>query len=130
MNNNPNILVIDDDPLVREVIEQFLGSSGYNYRSAADGVAGLDMVNADPPDLVITDILMPKKEGMETIMEIRKAYPDIKIIAISGQGWSGAVSYLDMAQKLGANAALAKPFSKADLLEKIVEVMIDDSEAP
>jgi len=92
------------------------------------GFLGLDMVNSDPPDLVITDILMPKKEGMETIMDIRKAYPDIKIIAISGQGWSGAVSYLDMSQKLGANAALPKPFSKADLLEKIAEVLIGDSE--
>jgi len=89
MNNNPNILVIDDDPLVREVIEQFLGSSGYNYRSAADGVAGLDMVNADPPDLVITDILMPKKEGMETIMRSAKLIRILKSLPYPGKAGRG-----------------------------------------
>lgn len=117
------ILVIDDDELVRDTICNFLLASGYEVESAEDGDQGLKLLEANPPDLVVTDILMPGKEGMETIMEIRRGGNDVKIVAISGQNWHKDISYLDLAKQLGANATLPKPFSRTELLTVIEELL-------
>ncbi|MCK5042185.1 MAG: response regulator [Sphingomonadales bacterium] len=118
-----NIVVIDDDDLVCETIVSFLEIAGHNVSSANDGDKGIEIIKDTKPNLVITDIVMPTKEGMETIIDIKKFNSDTKIIAISGQGWSSGVSYLEMAERLGANATISKPFTRQDLMDTVAEVM-------
>ena len=86
---------------------------------AVDGLEALTLGDSGQVEIIISDILMPGKEGIETIMYIRRIDPGVKIIAISGHGWSGPVSYLDMAKQLGADSALSKPFSKSELLQTV-----------
>ncbi len=117
------VLVVDDDALVRETIMNFMSTAGFEVDGASDGTVGVASYSEKKHDLVITDILMPGKEGIETIMDIRQINPNVKIIAISGQGWSGPVSYLDLAKQLGADSALSKPFSKSELLQTVGTVM-------
>ncbi len=96
-----------------------LEAAGYEVVQAEDGQHGVQQFLESPVDLVVTDILMPFKEGIETILEIRQRSPEVRIIAMTGGGSIGALPILDAAQQLGADAVLSKPFSKADLLEKI-----------
>lgn len=110
------ILVIDDDEVVRMVIVRVLERHGYRVVSAEDGRRGLAVFHAEKPDLVITDMIMPEREGIETIREICRERPDAKIIAISGGGRIGSADFLAMAMKLGATDVLAKPFEPAQLL--------------
>jgi DNA-binding response OmpR family regulator len=109
------ILVIDDDDSVRESILLVLSASGFSVVGARNGWEGTRLLQGNPATLVITDILMPEKEGIEIIREIRAQAPETPIIAISGAG-GGAADYLRMARAFGANAVLAKPFEPADLL--------------
>lgn len=113
------ILVIDDDAGVRGTIVRILERKGYQTLVAADGARGLSMCRREPPDLVITDIIMPEKEGLETIREIRKERSDIKVLAISGGGRLGNIDYLAIAGMLGADAVLPKPFAPTELLEVV-----------
>ena len=118
-----NILIIDDDIFLRELIKDILIDYPVNIFEAGNGDQGLDILKQEPIHLVITDIIMPEKEGLESIIEIIQKYPGIKILAISGGGSSGSEQYLDMASNLGAHATLAKPFGKDDLLEKLNELI-------
>src|SRR5258708_20407452 len=113
------ILVIDDDAIVRETIIQILEDRGYQVVSAEDGKRGLASFRGEKPDLVITDIIMPEKEGIQTITEIRRERPDAKVIAISGGGRIGNTDFLKIAQKLGASDAIAKPFDPDDFLNRV-----------
>ena len=110
------ILVIDDDDEVRDFLTRLLKRRNYSVVCATNGEAGLAALAADGVALVITDIVMPDMEGLETIKRIRRSRPDIPIIAISGGG-SSQLDYLKFARRLGADAALAKPFDPAELLE-------------
>jgi CheY-like chemotaxis protein len=112
-------LVIDDDDLVRGTIAAMLESAGYLVVQAEDGQQGVQLFQQHPIDLVVTDILMPSKEGIETIVEIRQRNREVRIIAVSGGGAIGATPVLDAARQLGADDVLSKPFSKAELLVKI-----------
>ena len=103
------ILVIDDNVVVRNTIIQMLESEGYAVVSAEDGRRGLSVFRSERPDLVITDIIMPEKEGIETIRDIRSEAPDTKIIAISGGGRMGNTDFLKIARQLGASDVIAKP---------------------
>jgi CheY-like chemotaxis protein len=114
-----NILVIEDDALARETVVDILKDDGHNVVSAENGAVGLKKFRAARPDLIVTDIIMPQKEGIETILEIRQEYPDAKILAISGGGRIGHTDFLQIAVKLGANGALAKPFSPEELLSAV-----------
>jgi CheY-like chemotaxis protein len=105
----PKILVIDDNVVVRNTLVQILESEGYEVVSAEDGRRGLTVYRSEKPDLVITDIIMPEKEGIETIRDIRGLSPDAKIIAISGGGRIGSTDFLKIARQLGASDVLAKP---------------------
>jgi two-component system chemotaxis response regulator CheY len=96
------ILVIDDDAIVRMTVEHILRDAGYEVLTAENGLRGMAVFCSQQPDLVITDILMPEQEGIQTIAEMRKAKPDAKIIAISGGGHGGKVDFLSMARALGA----------------------------
>lgn len=104
------ILVIEDDWLTLKAIKLILDGEGYEVVMAQDGVQGLELYSQSHFDLVITDILMPNKNGIEMISQIRKDRKDIPILAISGAGQNGVISYLSMAELVGANETLAKPF--------------------
>ncbi len=110
------ILLIDDDPLVAFTVERMLQSGGYEVVRAPDGEKGIKLLKERKVDLVITDIIMPVKEGIETIGEIREHDPLLPVIAVSGGGQGAGGSYLRMAQALGATEVLAKPFEQDELL--------------
>jgi two-component system, chemotaxis family, chemotaxis protein CheY len=119
------ILVIDDDPLMRSSLRTVLEGKGYAVDTLPDGRRAPAMVEQTRPDAVITDIVMPESEGIETIVAIRAVAPDLPIIAISGGGQILEAEFLDMALQLGATAALRKPFELAQLmatLERLLQV--------
>jgi DNA-binding NtrC family response regulator len=116
-----HILVIDDDDALREVVTMALEQKGHRVTAAENGKVGVARFQTDPADVVLTDILMPEQEGVETIMQLRKRYPELKIIAMSGGGPRSAV-YLQICARLGART-LAKPFSITDLDQAIAEVI-------
>jgi DNA-binding response OmpR family regulator len=118
------ILLVDDDAAVRDSIAVVLSNAGYTVDQAANGVDGMRLLRQHAPDLVITDILMPQKEGIEIIREIRSLAAATPIIAISGGG-GGQADYLKMAQAFGANAALSKPFDPAALLALVERLSSD-----
>jgi two-component system, chemotaxis family, chemotaxis protein CheY len=115
-----SIVIIDDDPVLRGTIRKILERAGHEVREAENGVAGMRLVAAEVPDLVVTDLLMPEKEGIETILELSDGYPDVRILAISGAGGPGEEDGPLMdAQRFGAHGALPKPFSVDSLLEAV-----------
>ncbi len=113
------ILVIDDDASVREVVSEMLRLEGHDVAIAENGREGIPMLARGQFDLVITDLIMPEKEGIETISEIRRTDKTIPIIAISGGGRLGPGDYLETARYIGADATLAKPFARQELLSTI-----------
>jgi CheY-like chemotaxis protein len=113
------ILVIDDNMVVRNTIVQILESEGYEVVSAEDGRRGLFVFRSEKPDLVVTDIIMPEKEGIETIRDIRSEVPDAKIIAISGGGRIGNTDFLKIARQLGASDIVAKPLDPDHFLDVV-----------
>lgn len=116
-----SILVIDDDDEVRSVLAIMLDRAGYEVQTARDGNEGIEKYRAHPSDLVITDIVMPEKEGIETITELRRDFPDAKIIAMSGGGKLLAGTYLDMARAFGVSHTFTKPVSQEELLSAVHE---------
>ena len=104
------ILIIEDEPQMRRMIEQVLARAGHEVLVASNGRAGLDLFREEAPDLVITDILMPEVDGLEIIRSLRREFPQLKIIAMSGGGATGKLQYLPEARKFGADTALSKPF--------------------
>ena len=118
-----NILVIEDNENMLRMLLDLLNRSGYNVLSAIDGVAGLKTYRTAKPDLVITDIIMPDKEGLEVIMDLVKETPRPKIIAMSGGGMMEPRTYLSLAEKLGADEIIQKPFRPAELLALIEKLI-------
>lgn len=116
------ILIIEDDDSFREILQDKLEQAGYEVTGAPDGKAGLRLYREAPSDVVITDIFMPEKEGLETISELKHSFPDVKIIAMSGGGMMGAHECLHMAKKLGACKALTKPFELREMLVDVEEL--------
>jgi CheY-like chemotaxis protein len=111
------ILLIDDEPSVRRTIHQMLERAGHDVVEAGDGIEGLRLSRSARPELVITDLLMPGKEGIETIRDLRRETPALPILVISGN--AEAALYLEIATLLGARASLAKPFRSAELLAAV-----------
>lgn len=106
------ILVIDDDELVRILLKETLQAEGHSVDTAENGLSGIAMIKSKHYDLLITDIVMPDKDGLETIMSVRKIEPSMKIIAMSGGGnWLAPDKCLSISKRLGASRALAKPIS-------------------
>jgi len=114
-----NILVIDDDNDFRKMLCARLEKSGYEVDGVENGKKGVKCYQKKPVNLVITDIIMPEKEGMETILELRKINPSVKIIAISGGGRSVPEDYLNIAEYFGAVKSFKKPFDMADFIKTI-----------
>ncbi len=119
----PHIIVVDDDDDFRETIMGLLARAGYTVTGAINGNDGLTKCLDIRPDLVVTDIIMPDREGLELIMDMKKKLPDTPIIAVSGGGRQSPESYLPLAEKFGADCTLTKPFPKKDLL-KAAEVLL------
>jgi DNA-binding NtrC family response regulator len=117
------ILVIEDDNAFRTVLVTMLERAGYEVLQAENGNEALRHCQNSNPDLVLTDIIMPDKEGLETIQELLNLRPNMKIIAMSGGGRFGPNSYLPLAEKLGAKKTLQKPFMRDELLSSIIEVL-------
>lgn len=122
------VLVIDDEADIRRLLAAGLGSDGHTVFEAADGVEGVALLGLHPVDVVITDILMPNKEGIETIIELRKTRPGLKIVAMSGGGIMSGSDALRVARSLGAHATLRKPFRIADL-RRVVSACLEDEPA-
>mgnify|MGYP001070883478 CR=1 FL=1 len=110
------ILVIDDDIQILRLCKAFLEREGHTAFQATTGDAGIRVCDNKPIDLVITDIIMPDKDGLETISEIRARFPEIRIVAMSGGGRLGPDNYLPLAKKFGAVRVLSKPFTRDELL--------------
>jgi CheY-like chemotaxis protein len=117
------ILVIDDDANMRGSLAQTLERLGHQASVSPDGKEGIASAAAHPPDLVITDLIMPEKEGLETIMELRQRHPRIKIIAMSGGGRLSNEDYLHLAKRFGATVALAKPFTREELKAALAQAL-------
>jgi len=113
------ILVIEDNPIVRSTVGRILQAGGYEVISANDGLQGVAAFRKEQPDLVVTDIIMPEQEGIETIRQILSDRPNAKIIAISGGGRIGNTDFLQIARKVGATEVLPKPFDPDDLLQLV-----------
>lgn len=118
-----SILVIDDDKLMCLALAKILISAGYNVVQASDGEEGLKLYRTQDFDLVITDLIMPDKEGIQIIRELRKENNRIRIIAMSAGGRGGATDYLKWARLMGAKQCLSKPIKREDLLEAVQSVL-------
>ncbi|MCP4004202.1 MAG: response regulator [bacterium] len=114
------ILVVDDDAQIRGVIRGMLETMGHEVHEVSDGMHATVAYREKPADLVITDIYMPDKEGLELILELRTEFPDVKIVAVSGGGGAFDLEPLETAQNLGVCATLNKPF-RSEELGKLVE---------
>lgn len=119
----PRILVIDDEESILEVLRICFSREGFDVEVALDGGEGLAIHRACPVDVVLTDILMPHKEGFETIRELRAEFPDLKIAAMSGGGLNASDMYLDLAKAFGADKIFSKPFELSLLKEGIQELL-------
>jgi CheY-like chemotaxis protein len=118
-----SILLVDDDNQFRTMLSEALSGEGYQMQEASDGRQAIKLYASQPTDLVITDLVMQGKEGLETIVEMKRLYPGVKIIAISGGGRGSSQDYLKMAEAFGARRVLAKPFSHRQILEAINQVL-------
>lgn len=117
------ILVIDDNTLTRHMLRQAFERAGYEVLEAPDGRVGVQVYRTMPADIVITDILMPEQEGLETIRELQRDFPSVKIIAISGGGQVGDYDFLATAKHLGACHAFQKPFVLREMLSVVHETL-------
>jgi YesN/AraC family two-component response regulator len=117
------ILIIDDEEQIRQYLQRILEKEGHEVVDAPDGAVGTKLYREKPADVVILDILMPEKEGLETIIELKRDYPDTKIIAISGGGRGGKLDFLKIAQKLGALRTLNKPFTRKEIINTVQELL-------
>ena len=118
------ILIVDDDQSINRMVKKILEMESHVVFTAFNGQEAINILNKTPDiQLIITDIIMPEKEGLETIMEIRKKFDDKKILAISGGGKLKAEGYLKLAKQLGADDILAKPFDGDELLSIIEKIV-------
>jgi len=114
-----SILIVDDEPGIRELLTMILEAAGHSVVVAEDGMEAPKVMASRAIDVVITDLLMPERDGLEFITEIRAKYPKVKIVAMSGGGHIARDSYLRIARNFGAHHLLEKPFSQAGVLEAI-----------
>jgi CheY-like chemotaxis protein len=116
----PSVLVVDDEDQLRRLIREILEQAGYQVTEARDGKEAVLQYRLAPADVVIMDILMPEQDGLETTSTLRREFPNVKIIAITGSSeMIGILSFLDVAKMLGAHRALQKPFEMQTLLDTV-----------
>lgn len=117
------ILIIDDNAPTRDILRQALERAGYEVVEASDGRVGIEHQRTLPAEVIITDILMPEQEGFETIRELRRDFPTTGIIAMSGGGQIGCDTLLAIAERLGAQRVLEKPFGLRDMLDAVHQLL-------
>ncbi len=117
------ILIIDDEEQVRTMLARMLRQAGYEVIEAEDGKVGSALFRAEPVDLIITDILMPEKDGLEVMREMTKEFPTVKIFAFTGGGTTGRLNLLPAAEHMGAIRTFKKPFGRSELLTAVEEVI-------
>ncbi len=116
------ILVVDDNNDIRKMLRLMLEVEGYSVQDAASGDTAVQIIRTTPVDVVITDLIMPNIDGLEIIMELRKNYPGIRIIAITAGGRIGPFTYLDLTTKLGAALPYTKPFDQKEIVRAVREL--------
>ncbi len=116
------ILVVDDDDMFRSMLSETLRSSGYEVIEAENGKIAMKIVHEQRLDLVVTDLIMPDQEGIETIKEIKRFYPEMKIIAVSGGMRSGTMDFLPIAEYMGASRSFSKPIDRKAFLAAVAEL--------
>lgn len=125
MTIKQKILVVDDDKEFLSLLEEFLVSRGYEVMTSLDGDDAQKRFPEFMPDIVVTDIVMPGVDGIELLLNLRKVNPEVRIITMSGGNAGHASTYLKMADNLGANVILYKPFKLSELLEQINKLEAD-----
>lgn len=121
------VLIVDDHDDLRSMLCRALEERGHEVHGAQDGAVALKLLDRHSVDVVVTDLVMPEKEGIETIMSVRKQHPHIRILAISGGHQTrNATPYLELAARLGAHGTLEKPFTIEELAGKILSVLPAD----
>ena len=123
------ILIIDDESQIRSMLRLMLERVGYEVAEAPDGIEGIRKYRENPADLIITDLIMPNKDGIGMIIDLKKEFPKVKIIAMSGGGVNRPEGYLDGAKKLGASRTLTKPIDRDEMLKAVKETL-NDTTAP
>ncbi len=124
------ILLIDDNEAFRRPLAEVLKRAGYEVHTAPEGATALKLFRQQPFDLVITDLIMPGMEGVETILELRRLAPAVKLIAMSGGGRLGPQDYLPIAKRLGANETLVKPFQAPVILGLVASLLAATAPTP
>jgi len=124
MLSGKSVLVIDDEPGIRMLAVRALKGADCTAYEAANGNEGLRILENNAMDLAVVDIIMPEKEGVETIIEIKRRWPDLKVIAISGGGRIGPNVLLELAQGLGADAAIRKPLNFRLLIAQVEALLL------
>lgn len=119
----PQILIIDDDPDIRRLLRAALERGGHSVLEAADGATGVRAWRASRPDLVITDLQMPGKDGLDTLFELVNLDAGVKVIAMTGGNWREAVDRLHDARLFGALRTVAKPFTLSEMVRVVGEVL-------
>lgn len=118
------ILIIDDEEMFRQMLRQMLEMAGYEVVEASEGGEAIGLFRKQPADLVITDIFMPEKEGIATIQEMKKEFPKLKMIAVSGGGNKRCgFEYLQFAESVGADCTLSKPFERQEILDAVEKLL-------
>lgn len=118
-----NVILAEDDDLVRYALVRLMTEDGYAVHEARDGKEAEALLSKVSADILITDIIMPGQEGIETVISVRASHPDLPIIAISGGGRTQNIGHLDSARELGADKVLAKPFPDDVFLATIKELI-------
>ncbi len=117
------IIVIDDEPYILLMLKKMLEKEGHQVEMATNGVEGINLYHEKGAELIITDIVMPEKEGLETIINLKAENPSLKVIAISGGGRVDSREYLHSAQLLGAERIFQKPFKKDEIVQAVKELL-------
>ena len=119
----PSVLIIDDDDQFRKLIKRFLERAGYEVLEASNGIEGINMYKRIKADLIVTDLIMPEQEGIETIIKLRREYPTVKIIAMSGGGMIiEPDNYLKIARNLFVQYTFKKPFERDEFLSAVYDL--------
>jgi CheY-like chemotaxis protein len=117
------ILVVDDNDELRILIGQSLKLAGHEVSEAPNGIAALRRIRDQPPDLVLSDIIMPDMDGLELILKMKQEFPFMRILAMTGGGLTDADLCLSLASHFGAHDTLLKPFTRKELLEKVSSLL-------
>ena len=117
------VLIIDDEAPIRSMLKLMLERDGYEVAEASDGMEAIRVYRQNPADLIITDLIMPNQDGIGMIIALKKEFPDVKIIAMSGGGLNKPEGYLKGAKKLGAACTLTKPIDRDEMLRAIKDIL-------